>query len=94
MILDLKDFFTLNTSVTTRNTENKIYIEYRKTNTRKYYFSHRVAPTWNSLATNIKVSTNINTFMNRRDQDQNFNDSRYEFDKQVQENFRKQTRPK
>ena len=72
--------FSTNDTVTTRNTGNKVYIEYCKTNTRKYSFSNRVAHRWNSLASNIKVSTNTNTFKNRLDQDQNFNESRYEFD--------------
>ena len=74
-------FFRVNPCTTTRSTGNKIYIEYCKTNTRKYSFSHRVAHAWNALASNIKNSTNINNFKNRLDQDQNFSSSRFEFDK-------------
>ena len=75
-------FFSLSPSTSTRNTGNKIYIEFSKTNTRKYSFStcSRVAPAWNLLSNNIKESTNTNIFKNRLDQDQNFSSKRFDFD--------------
>ena len=73
-------FFTVSPSAITRNTGSKMFVKFCKTNTRKYSFSNRVVHAWNSLAADIKDSTNVNTFKNRLDQDQHFIKSRYEFD--------------
>ena len=72
--------FRLSPAASTRNTGNKIYIEYSRTNTRKYSFSNRVAPAWNLLSSNIKEATNTNIFKNRLDQDQNFSSKKFDFD--------------
>ena len=47
-------FFTPTKSDITRNAECKLYVEYGKTNVRKFPFSNRIVPTWNALSLTIK----------------------------------------
>ena len=77
--IDPSSVFQLSPSTATRSSGDKIYIQYSRTNRRKFAFSNRVAPVWNALASTIKSSTNINTFKNRLDQDTNFIDSLYDY---------------
>ena len=78
--IDPGRLFELSPSTATRSTGDKIFIQYSRTNRRKFVFSNRVAPIWNALSSNIKSSTNINAFKNRLDQDKNFTNSLYDFD--------------
>ena len=55
--LKFEDFFTTTKLDSTRNSEHKLYVHFTKTKTRKFAFSNRVAPTWNSLLPCTKKST-------------------------------------
>ena len=58
--LKFEDFFTTTKLDSTRNSEHKlciIYVHFTKTKTRKFAFSNRVAPTWNSLLPCTKKCT-------------------------------------
>ena len=70
---DLKseDFFTTTKLDSTRNSEHKLYVHFTKTRTRKFAFSNRVAPTWNSLLPWTKKSPSINQFKSLPDKDPN-----------------------
>ena len=48
-VLKFEDFFTTTKHDSTRNSEHNLYVHFTKTKTRKFAFSNRVAPTWNSL---------------------------------------------
>ena len=62
--ISLDTFFSSPCYTNTRNSTNKIFIKHCRTNTRKYFFSNRVAPFWNKLPTSVKTAKNINTFKN------------------------------
>ena len=62
-------FFTLTKSDITRNAEYKLYVEYSKTNVRKFTFSNRTAPAWNALPLTTTSASNINKFKNLLDRD-------------------------
>ena len=70
---DLKfdTFFTPTKSDITRNAEYKLYVEYSKTNVRKFTFSKRIEPAWNVLSLITKSAPNINKFKNLQDRDPN-----------------------
>ena len=73
-------FFTLSKHNITRNSEGKIFIEHCNSNLRKFSFSHRVAPLWNELPTNIKFSHDINNFKNFLDETPKFKKIFFDFD--------------
>ena len=80
---DLKQelFFEPTPVEKTRGTINKLYVKGDKSiNLRLNVFSNRTVSNWNSLATNIKTSTNTNNFKNRLDCDPKFNLTRYDYD--------------
>ena len=60
--------FSLSHNSNTRKADGKIFIQCCRTNTRKFSFSHRVAPLWNDLPTNIKFAQNTNKFKNLLDE--------------------------
>ena len=62
-------FFTPTKSDITRNAEYKLYVEYSKTNVRKFTFSNRIVPAWNALSLTTKSAPNINKFKNPPDRD-------------------------
>ena len=65
----------------TRSTGTKLYVKGNNhLNLRKNVFSNRIVSVWNSLPSNIKSSTNINTMKNRLDCDAKFNATRYDYD--------------
>ena len=51
------------------NTEYKLYVEYSKTNVRKFTFSNRIAPAWNALSLTTESAPNIHNFKDRLDRD-------------------------
>ena len=54
-----------------RNAKYKLYVEYSKTNVRKFTFSNRIAPAWIALSLTTKSASNINKFKNLLDRDSN-----------------------
>ncbi len=56
--------FKLAENTNTRNTDNKLYIRYCKTNKRKFFFSFRVAQCWNNLPNTYKKAPSTNIFKN------------------------------
>ena len=54
-----------------RNAEYKLYIEYSRTNVRKFTFSKRIEPAWNVLSLITKSAPNINKFKSLLDRDPN-----------------------
>ena len=68
--LKFQDFFTTTKLDSTRNSEHKLYVHFTKTKTRKFAFSNRVAPTWNSLLPcTKKKAPYINQFESLLDKD-------------------------
>ena len=65
--LKLGKCFAPTKSGITRNAEHQFYVEYSKTNVRKFTFSNRVAPAWNALSLITKSAPNINKFKNLLD---------------------------
>ena len=53
------------------NAEYKLYVEYSKTNVRKFTFSNRIAPARNVLSLATKSAPNINKFKSLLDRDPN-----------------------
>ena len=51
-------------STCTRNTIDKLCVNYNRTNIRKFSFSNRVPPVWKNLPELIKKAPKVNTFMN------------------------------
>ena len=47
--LSFNDFFSLSQNTSTRGHTFKLVVPIAKTNTRKYFFSSRIVPIWNSL---------------------------------------------
>ena len=71
--IDWSYFFDKNMYERTRNTGEKVFIHYSRTNTRKTNFSRRVAPIWNTkLTPKTKLSTNLNTFKKLLDEEPYF----------------------
>ena len=79
--IPIDSLFNTDSTNTTRNSKGKIFIKHCSTNLRKYSFSHRIAPYWNLLNSNIKFSDNINMFKNSLDGDPKLLELFYEFDK-------------
>ena len=69
--LKFEDFFTTTKLDSTKNSEHKLYVHFAKTETRKFAFSNRVAPTWNSLLTCTKKAPSMNQFKSLLDKDPN-----------------------
>ena len=72
--------FTPNKSDITRNAAYKLYVEYSKTNIKKFTFSNRIAPAWNALSLTTKSAPNINKFKNLLDRDTNVLVNKFECD--------------
>jgi hypothetical protein len=77
--VDVQAFFSF-TVTNTRNSDGKVFINRCNTNKRKFSFSHRVSPNWNSLPANVKFTDNINTFKNALDHTPKLLDLFYGFD--------------
>ena len=69
--LKFEDFFTTTKHDSTRNSQHKLCVRFTETKTRKFAFSNRVAPTWNSLLPCTKKAPSINHFKSLLDKDQN-----------------------
>jgi len=78
--IDRSYFFAENACDKTRNNVDKLYIQYAKTNVRKFTFSNRVAPVWNSLSHKTKTATNLNCFKNQLDTETFVKSSLYLYD--------------
>ena len=78
--VDPSYFFSPNKAEVTRGADSKLYVEYAKTNTRKFSFGIRVVSLWNALACHIKKATNLNTFKSLLDRDWKFSRTFYCFD--------------
>ena len=63
--LDLEQFFTLNPNKNLRGHPFKIVAPLAKTNSRKFFFSHRVTPIRNSLPNEFVLAPNVNIFKKR-----------------------------
>ena len=62
--LNFDDFFAFSNSCT-RGHSLKLNINYSRINCRKYFFSNRVVPIWNSLSEDIVTSRNLLAFKNK-----------------------------
>jgi len=60
--LNLDDFFKLNPNKSLRGHSLKISLPLTKLNARKYFFSHRIVPIWNSLPNDLVTAPNIVSF--------------------------------
>ena len=78
--IDFNKLFSTCSSDRTRNNEGKLFIQYSRTNIRKYSFANRVAPHWNSLPRSVKFAPNLNTFKNLLDSNTNFNTQLFDYD--------------
>ena len=65
--IDWTHFFTLTRSEITRGSKHKLFIEYSRTNTRKYTFSNRTVTLWNALSDNTKAAPSLNILKNKLD---------------------------
>ena len=65
-----------------RNAEYKLYIEYSKTNVRKFTFSNRITSVWTVvlLTTITKSAPNINKFKDLLDRDLKFLANKFDCD--------------
>ena len=80
MTLTRKFFFSQARSDITRNSKDKLYIEDRRLNIRKYFFTNRVAPLWNKLPSNIKNAPSTNHFKDQIDNWKVYKDMFYCYD--------------
>ena len=64
----------------TRNAKCKLYVEYSKTNVRKFTFSKRIEPAWNVLSLITKSAPNINKFKNQLDRGPNLLVNKFDCD--------------
>ena len=78
--ISVDSLFSVPQSNITRKTEGKIFIQHCHTNKRKMSFSHRVAPLWNALPTNVKFAPNINIFKNLLDEIPKFKELFIDYD--------------
>ena len=78
--IDFDSLFTKATLDTTRQSEGKLYVQYARTNKRKFSFTIRVVKEWNILPNNIKLAKNTNEFKNLLDKDKNFVGRSYIYD--------------
>ena len=65
--IDAHDLFAFHTDLRTRGHSLKLNIPSCNLNSRKYSFSVRVVPEWNSLPEEVVTAPTINTFKNRLD---------------------------
>ena len=77
--VDVNNFFHFLPHSLTRNSANKVFIKYSRTNIRKNVFSNRVAPFWNSLPDGVKFTDSINSFKNLLEHS-NINCLKYTYD--------------
>jgi hypothetical protein len=59
------DFFIFATNSATRGNSLKIQHQFTNLDLRKYFFSNRVVPVWNSLPDNVVTSISLRDFKNR-----------------------------
>ena len=78
--LDCNRFFTPTPIQCTRNSDNKVFITYSRTNLRKNCFTNRCAPHWNRLKSSTKHAVTLNNFKILLDGEQYFKDNFYAFD--------------
>ena len=78
--IDVETFFTQAKSQSTRNNTDKIFIKYSKLNVRKYYFTNRVAPLWNSLPAHVKNAPTTNHFKTYIDNWKGYTNIIYSYD--------------
>ena len=78
--LKVDTFFTPTKSDISRNAECKLYVEYSKTNARKFTYSNRIAPAWNTLSLFTRSAPNINKFKNLLDRDSNLLVNKFDCD--------------
>ena len=78
--LDWNNFYQQAPLNTTRNSENKVFICYSRTNMRKNCFTNRTAPIWNSINPFTKSALTINQFKILIDREKILLDSYYDFD--------------
>ena len=67
--LKLGKCFAPTKSGITRNAEHQFYVEYSKTNVRKFTWSTRIALAWNALSLTTKSAPNIQKFKDLLDRD-------------------------
>jgi hypothetical protein len=77
--IDFNNFFTTNTNIT-RNSNNKLYVNYSRTNIRKFTYSNRVVKYWNPLKQLTKNAPNLTTFKSLLDRDPNKIVDKFDFD--------------
>ena len=67
-IVDKATFFQLSPTVSTlRGHDMKLFIPRARLHVRKYFFSHRVVPHWNSLPQHVVNAPSVNSFKSRSD---------------------------
>ena len=65
--MKVSNFFKFSSTTCTRNSIDKLCVNYNHTNIRKFSFSNRVPPAWNKLPELVKKALNVNTFKNAID---------------------------
>ena len=78
--IDIKTFFSPAKHQSTRNNFDKIFIEFSKLSIRKYCFTNRVAPIWNSLPAEMKSSQSTIHFKTFIDNRKAYKNMIYSFD--------------
>ena len=78
--LNMNKIFKFSTIESTRNNQDKIYVQHSNTNKLKFSFSHRVTNHWNSLSINAKTAPTVNGFKNLLDSNPKFFNLFYEYD--------------
>ena len=78
--IDINSLFSPAKSQSTRNNTDKIFIKFSKLNIRKYCFTNRVAPIWNSLPAEIKNAPSTNSFKTHIDNWKVYNNMMYLYD--------------
>jgi len=67
-IVDKATFFQLSpTASTLRGHGMKLFLPRARLHVRKYFFSHRVVPHWNSLPQHVVEAPSVNSFKSRLD---------------------------
>ena len=60
--MEIGDFFTFNTNISTRGHPYKLHVHHNRLNVRKQFFAYRVVNVWNSLPTERTNFSSLNSF--------------------------------
>ena len=65
--MKVSNFLKFSSTACTRNSIDKLCVNYSRANIRKFSLSNRVPPVWNKLHELVKKAPNVNTFKNATD---------------------------